>query len=125
MSNQKKVLIVEDEKSLMEALNKKFTAEGFKVVEAVNGKEGLDKSLSERPDVILLDIIMPVMDGMTMLKKLREDSWGKLANVVLLTNLSDPQRMEEALEKGAFDYLVKSDWRLEDVVKKVEGKIGK
>lgn len=117
------VEIVEDEVSLLEVLSDKFVKEGFNVLQAKNGDEGLKVALAEHPDIILLDIIMPVMDGMTMLKKLREDSWGKDAKVIILTNLSDNEKTAQALDGGSDDYLVKSDWKIEDVVKKVEEKL--
>ena len=69
----KKILIVEDELSLREALAKKLVSENFEVLEAENGQIGLEVATREKPDLILLDIIMPVMDGMTMLKKLKEN----------------------------------------------------
>lgn len=127
MTQKHKILIVEiveDELSLLEVLSDKFIKEGFKVLQAKNGDEGLRVALTEHPDIILLDIIMPVMDGMTMLKKLREDNWGKDAKVVILSNLSDNEKTAEALNSGSNDYLVKSDWKIEDVVKKVEEKLG-
>lgn len=117
------VEVVEDELSLLEVLSDKFVKEGFKVLQAKNGEEGLKVALAEHPDIILLDIIMPVMDGMAMLKKLREDSWGKDAKVIILTNLSDNEKTAQALDDGSNDYLVKSDWKIEDVVKKVEEKL--
>ena len=91
----------------------------FSTLEAKNGEEGLKVALREHPDLILLDIVMPKMDGMTMLRKLREDLWGKTAKVIILTNLSDNEKVAEALEQKSHEYLVKSDWRIEDVVAKV------
>jgi len=125
MKNQtKKILVIEDESALLNALTTKFRNEGFSTLEAQNGQEGLDLALSAHPDIILLDIIMPKMDGMTMLKKLREDDWGREVPVLILTNLSDKQKVAEALEQNTFDYLVKSNWTLDDVVAKVREKIG-
>src|SRR3989344_8460028 len=92
MENKKKLLIVEiveDEAALSNALCDKFEREHFEVLKAKNGEEGLSIALRERPDIILLDIMLPVMDGITMLHKLREDEWGKKAHVVVLTNVSD------------------------------------
>lgn len=120
----KKILIVEDELSLRGALRDKLIREGFNVLEAKNGEEGLRVALREHPDLILLDIIMPVMDGMTMLKRLREDVWGKEAKVVMLTNLSDNEKLAEAITHGSYEYLVKSDWKIENVVAKIKEKLG-
>ncbi len=125
MINQikKKVLIAEDDDSLLSVLSDNFTIAGFTVFGAVNGKEALDLALAEHPDLILLDIQMPVMDGLEMLDKLREDDWGKQAEVILLTNFADTDKVARAAEKGAYDYLVKSDWKTEDIVKKVKNKL--
>jgi DNA-binding response OmpR family regulator len=120
---KKKILVIEDELSLRHVLRDKFTREGFEVIEAKNGEEGLGASLSERPDLILLDIIMPVMDGMMMLKKLREDAWGKGAKVIILTNLNDNIKVAEAMAEGSYNFLVKTDWKIEDVVKTVKEKL--
>ncbi|OGL87785.1 hypothetical protein A3I42_04495 [Candidatus Uhrbacteria bacterium RIFCSPLOWO2_02_FULL_49_11] len=117
------ILIIEDERPLSQALDDKFTREGFKTLVAKNGEEGLDVALREHPDLILLDIVMPVMDGMTMLKRLREDAWGKDAIVIMLTNLTDNERVADAITEGSHDYLVKSNWKIEDVVKKVREKL--
>ena len=123
MENNKKILIVEDEVSLRNALCNKLAREGFSTLEAKNGEEGLEVALREHPDLILLDIIMPKMDGISMLKKLREDEWGKRVPVIVLTNLSDMEKVAEVAEGGAFDYLIKADWKLEDVVNKVKQKL--
>jgi len=120
---KKTILIVEDEQSIQGALCDKLREEGFLVLEARNGQEGLNVALSKRPDLILLDIVMPVMDGMTMLKSLRQDSWGKNVSVMLLTNLTEQEKVSEAVALGSFDYLVKTDWSLADVVKKIKEKL--
>jgi DNA-binding response OmpR family regulator len=118
-----RVLIIEDELPLFSALESKLGNEGFEVLSAKNGKTGLETALREHPDVILLDIVMPVMDGMTMLTKLREDAWGKEAQVIILTNLSDNEMIKQSFERGAHDYLIKSDWRLDDVVARIRQKL--
>lgn len=120
----KKILIVEDEETLIKVLEDKFSEEGFEVIQAVNGAEGLDKALKEKPDLILLDIVMPVMDGLTMLGKLRQDAWGKNAKVILLTNLSDSEQVARAFEHNVHDYLIKTDWKISDLIEKVKEKMG-
>lgn len=117
---KKKILVAEDDLSYLNVCVDVFKDEGFEVITAKNGEEGLKMALSEHPDLILADIAMPVMDGLTMLKKLREDEWGKYVDVILLTNLDDTGKIAEAAEKGAFDYLVKKDWSMEELVKKVK-----
>lgn len=93
------------------------------MIGAMDGIEGLKLSLKEKPDLILLDIIMPKMDGLTMLKKLREDKWGKNARVVILTNLSNGEELELAMKNKVYDFLVKSDWELDKIIKKIKERI--
>lgn len=120
------ILIVEDEISLRNALHDKFAQKGFNVLEARDGEEGLSVSLEKEPDLILLDIIMPKMDGMTVLKKLRpENKWSKNVPIILLSNLGgdDEMMMMEIENDKMTDYLVKSNWSLNDVVEKVKEKL--
>ena len=121
---KKRILIVEDENNLLKVLKEKFVSEGYEVLGAGDGATGLQHALTEKPDLILLDIVMPIMDGMTMLKKLRADDWGKDVPIILLTNLNSADKVADALEKKVYDYLVKADWTLSDVVKKVKERIG-
>lgn len=119
----KKILVVEDEPSLISALRNKITQSGFEFSEARNGQEGLAKALAEKPDLILLDVIMPVMDGLTMLHKLREDEWGKEVPVIILTNLSDDKKVMEAVKQGSYDYLIKSNWSINEVINKIKERL--
>ncbi len=114
------ILIVEDESSLMLVLHDRLRDEGFRIFQAANGKEALGLALKEHPDLIMLDLLMPVMDGVSMLKELRKDEWGKEAKVLVLTNLSTDEKLDEVKEFGVEDYLVKSDWKIEDVVQKIK-----
>ena len=123
-SKNKILLITEDEPALRYVLRDKLSNIGFKVFEAADGEEGLAVALKERPDLILLDLLMPKMDGISMLKKLREDEWGKKVKVLVLTNLEDTNKISEAIEHGAEEYLVKSDWTIESIVSKVREKFG-
>lgn len=118
--NKKTILIVEDEKPMIQALREKLTDANYNVWVAENGKDGLELAKKKKPDLILLDIIMPVMDGITMLQKLRKDNWGKKVKVMILTNLSDVSKADEASDFNVLDYLIKTDWTLEDLLKKVE-----
>ena len=119
----KKILIVEDEKILLKDLADKFTKEGFEVITAGDGQAGLNVAIQNHPDLILLDIVMPIMDGMTMLYQLRKDEWGKTVEVILLTNLSDSDKIADSYLEDVHDYLVKSDWTLDDIVAKVKAKL--
>jgi two-component system alkaline phosphatase synthesis response regulator PhoP len=119
----KKILIVEDEEPLRRILAEELAEEGFPVVEARNGEEGLASALEQKPDLILLDIVMPKMDGMNMLKKLRKDKWGKTASVMLLTNLdNDAGKTIEAARFGVYEFLVKSRWKMKEVIKRIKEK---
>ena len=120
----KKILIAEDEPQLLKLLLDRFTKEGFVAVGAPDGAVALEMAFKEHPDLILLDILMPVMDGVTALRRLRQDAWGKTAFVMVLTNLRDSARVAECLSLGVPDYLVKSDCRLEEIVKRVKEKLG-
>ena len=117
--NKKTILIVEDEISTREALADKVREEGFLILEAGDGEEGLKMAESKKPDLILLDIVMPGMDGIAMLKKMREEEWGNNISVLLLTNLSNDEKLLESKDLGSVGYLVKSDWSIFDVVKKI------
>ena len=127
MSEQKEksktIAIIEDDPVLAKTLEDALKDAGYQTVRADNGKTGLALVLKEHPDLILLDIVMPQMDGITMLNSLRQDYWGGDVPVIVLSNLSEPAEITEALAHSAFDYLVKSSWKLKDVVKKVESKL--
>jgi len=118
----KKILIAEDDKSLLSALQEKFTNQGFSVVTALDGEEGLIVAEKEKPDLLLLDIKMPIIDGITMARKLKEV--GINVPIIFLTNLDDVKHISDAIEVSKSDYLIKSDWDLDDIVKKVKAKLG-
>lgn len=119
-SQIKKVLIIEDEMPQLGVLCDKFLIEGFQILEAKNGEDGLATALREHPDAILLDVLMPKMTGLEMVKKLREDPWGKDVPVIILSNSADPSKIQEAMEHAVFDYFVKTDTKMEEVVDKVK-----
>lgn len=127
-STKKKILIIEDEVSQRKALVDKFIREGFSVLEARDGEEGLRVALKEQPNIILLDIIMPKMDGMTVMKKLRqENEWGKKVPIILLTNLSsdDDKTMNRIKEDSPAYYLVKANLKIGDLVEKVKEQLAR
>lgn len=113
------VLIVEDDNDLREAIKTALEADSFVVIEARDGEEGYRAALSHRPDVILLDILMPNKNGHETLDMIRKDAWGKDAKVIFLTSYSDPENIVQAVEKGSEEYIVKSHTSLEDIVKHV------
>ncbi|MEI6304621.1 MAG: response regulator [Candidatus Taylorbacteria bacterium] len=128
--DKKIILVTEDESRLRNVLKDKLTLEGFIVFEAKDGEEGLKLALSEYPDLMLVDIFMPKMDGLTMLRKIREDSRGKKIKFIILTNADETDKIAEAMQVAGveddktFDYYVKSDIKMEDVIAKVKGKLG-
>lgn len=125
-SLKKRILIVEDDTLLRKALQEKFIREDFDVLEAEDGKKGLEVALREHPDLILLDIVMPVMDGWTMFERLRkENMWGKEVPVIMLTNLNsdDDKQIQHVAELEPAFFLVKANWKLDDVVVKVRERL--
>ena len=114
------ILIIEDEKLLADALKRKLERSGFSVFIAIDGAEGLEFALDKHPDLILLDIVMPIMDGITVLDRIREDEWGAKVPVLILSNLSDAESIKESKASGINDYLIKTDWKISDVVKRVK-----
>lgn len=122
--SKKRILITEDHVPTANALADTFTSEGFTVLKARDGEEGLGVALKERPDLILLDLKMPKMDGIAMLKKLRDEESIKNIPVIVLTNSIHVEKIAVALKGGVYDYLIKSDWTLEAIVKKVKEKFG-
>ena len=122
--DKKTILIVEDEPALLKVYADGLTEEGFRVLQARDGEEGLAAALREGPNLILLDIVMPKMDGLTMLKKLRaENEWGKYVPVIILTNLDSNAEATNAFASLAYDFLVKSNNSIKDVIKIIKEKI--
>ena len=118
--NNKKILVVEDEATLQKALNDVLSGEGFDVVSALDGEKGLQMAKDEKPDIVLLDIILPKMDGFEVLTRLKSMDETKEVPVIILTNLSDLDNIQKALDLGATTYLVKADFHLDDVLKKIK-----
>lgn len=121
---KKKVLVVEDDQSLSKILCIDLEKHGYESIPAYNGQEGLDKTKSELPDIILLDIVMPVMDGLQYLQEKKFVKDIKDIPVIILSNLSSPVFEDESKDLNFSDYLIKSDWKLEDVIAKIREKIG-
>jgi len=116
-----KILLVEDDTFLVEMYTTKFELEGFEVVSAEDGKRGLELAKKENPDVILLDILMPKMDGFEVLDELKADAATKDVPVILLTNLGQQDDIKKGFEKGAVGYLVKAHFMPSEVVDKIKG----
>lgn len=117
-----KILITEDDPLMSRMYQKIFTFEGFEVVMAIDGQDGLDKIRAEMPTLVLLDVMMPKLNGLQVLEKLKADPATKSIPVIMLTNLSSQQDAENALLKGAVKYIVKSEHdpkQVADMVKEV------
>ncbi|MFA4817975.1 MAG: response regulator [Parcubacteria group bacterium] len=122
MGEEKKqiIMIVEDDSFVMDIYKTKLSQEGLSVVEAENGMEALKKLKTVKPDLILLDIIMPYMDGLEVLKKIKENDDTKNIPVILLTNLSQKEEVDKGMELGAKDYLIKSHFTPSEVLEKIK-----
>ena len=114
------VLLVEDDSFLANIYKTKFEMEKFKVILAENGEEGLDMAQKKKPDIILLDILMPKMDGFAVLEELKKNLGTKDIPVILLTNLGQKDDVERGLEMGAVDYLIKAHTKPSETVQKVK-----
>lgn len=117
-----KILITEDDPLMSRMYQKIFTFEGYLVQMAANGEEGLEQARSFKPTLILLDVMMPKMNGLEVLEKLKADPETKAIPVVMLTNLAGQQDAETALSKGAVKYIVKSEYepkQVADMVKEI------
>lgn len=117
----KKVLIVEDDPSLANILNERLTEEGFAVMRAANGQQGLEIASNYHPNIILLDLLMPVMNGKDMLRKLREFPACKDIPVIVLTNAGEIENIRETqFFSDAIEFLIKSNVTMDEIVEKVK-----
>ena len=114
------ILIVEDDPLMSRMYHKIFSLEGYKVSLAYNGQEGLEKATAEKPTIILLDVMMPIMNGIQLLEKLKMDPATKAIPVVMLTNLAGQQDAENAISKGAVKYIVKSEYEPKKIVNMIK-----
>ncbi len=122
MDKKKKILIIEDEKALLAAIRSKLSIKGYDVITAEDGEEGLNFIKKEKPDLVLLDIMLPKMDGFQVLENLKKD--GDKTSVIVISNSGQPVEINRAVELGVKDYLIKADFRPNDVLEKVEAAIG-
>ncbi len=119
MSKPKKVLIVEDEEYLAQMYQTKFENEGYEVLVANDGSEGIEKAKKNKPDIILLDIILPKKDGFMVLKELKADKITANIKIIMLTNLGQDEDVTKGKKLGALDYLVKANLTPAQLVDKV------
>jgi two-component system, OmpR family, response regulator VicR len=116
---KKKILVIEDDRALQNAMVEMLFQEGYQTVSAFDGEEGLEKLKIEKPDLILLDIILPKKDGYEVLAEIKKGE-NKETPVMILTNLEEMENVQKALDLGATTFMVKSDFSLRDIVEKIK-----
>lgn len=117
---KKKILVVEDDKFLLKVYKRKLTQEGFDVDIAEDGEEGLKKMLHYKPDLVLLDLVMPRMNGFDFLSAVRRNDEIKDTKVVVLSNLGQEEDIAIGKKLGVLEYIVKSNVKIDDVVKTIK-----
>lgn len=120
----KKILIIEDEEIMYSLLERKLSQEGYAVEVAKDGEEGLEKIRKEKPDLVLLDIIMPKKGGFEVMEEIQKDENLKDVPVIVISNSGQPVELDKAKELGAKDWLIKTEFDPEEVIEKVKNQIG-
>lgn len=120
MTEKKKILIIEDEKDLRFFITQALKSEGFEIIEAFDGEEGLEKAKAEKPNLILLDLLLPGINGYEVLSRLKKDPDLELIPVIILSNLGQEEEIERGLKLGAIDYLIKANFTLDEIVERVK-----
>lgn len=116
------VLVVEDDRFLSQVLSDRLTQEGYRVTLCKNGEEGIEQARSSKHDLVLLDVILPGLDGLSVLEQIKENNYLDTKRVIVLSNLSDPERVQQAKDLGA-DYYVKSETELAKLMGSINEKI--
>ena len=119
----KKILIVEDDKFLRELISQKLTKEGYTIFSAIDGEEGVKKIKEEKPDLVLLDLILPGIDGFEVLTQMREMPLTASVPVIILSNLGQKEDVERGLKLGAADYLIKAHFTPGEIIEKIKNVI--
>ncbi|PJE58487.1 MAG: response regulator [Candidatus Portnoybacteria bacterium CG10_big_fil_rev_8_21_14_0_10_36_7] len=120
-----KIIIIEDERSLQKTLSDGLIQDGFEVFSALDGETGIALAKKEKPDLILLDLILPKMDGFEVLRQLKMGEETKSSMVIVLTNLESSGDVEKVLELGATTYLVKANYGLQEIIEKIKETLNK
>ncbi len=121
----KKILLIEDEEIMVDLLQKKLTKEGYEISVARDGEEGLRVARETKPNLILLDIVMPKMGGFEVMEGMAEDKELKKIPVIVISNSGQPVELDRAQKLGAKDWLIKTDFDPREVLEKVIKQIGK
>ncbi|KKU86798.1 MAG: hypothetical protein A2667_02590 [Candidatus Wildermuthbacteria bacterium RIFCSPHIGHO2_01_FULL_47_27] len=116
----KKILIIEDDGFLRELISRKLIQEGYEVIEALDGEEGLKKAAEEKPNLILLDLILPNVDGFEVLAQVKKNSSTASIPVVIFSNLGQKDEVERGLQFGAADYMVKANFTPTEIIAKIK-----
>jgi len=116
----KKILLVEDEKIIVDVLEKKLVKEGYEVVVAQDGEEGLRKMKEVKPDLVLLDIVMPKKGGFEVMEEMKKDKELKETPVIVISNSGQPVELDRAQRLGAKDWLIKTEFDPNEVIEKVK-----
>ncbi len=116
----KTILLIEDEPTLQKRIEEALAKEGYQIENAMDGETGLQKAKELKPELIILDIILPKKDGFEVLKELKQDESTKNIPVVILTNLESSNDVKKALELGATTYLVKANYELSEIIEKIK-----
>ena len=116
----KKILIIEDDKFLRELISQKLVKEGYETSEAIDGEEGFKKVKDEKPDLVLLDLILPGIDGFEVLSNVKEDPILAQIPVIILSNLGQKEDIEKGLRLGAVDYLIKAHFTPGEIIEKIK-----
>jgi len=123
IKNNKKVLIIEDDRFLVKAYQIKFTSAGFNIISATDGATGLDLARKELPSLVILDLMLPKMNGFEFLKAIKADEKTKHIPVITISVLGQSADYEKAISLGAEDYFIKTDHTIEEIVEKVKSYI--
>jgi len=115
----KKILIVEDDRFLRELINRKLLEEGFDVAQAIDGESGVKKIKEEKPDLVLLDLILPGIDGFEVLSRIKNDPDVSSIPILILSNLGQKEEVEKGLKLGAVDFLIKAHFTPGEIIEKI------
>ncbi|MCK4782049.1 response regulator [Candidatus Parcubacteria bacterium] len=116
----KKILIIEDDKFLRELIVRKLLGQGFEIAQAIDGEEGVKKAEEEKPDLVLLDLILPGIDGFEVLQQIKSKSSLIKVPVIILSNLGQEEDIEKGFKLGAVDYLIKAHFTPGEIIEKIE-----
>lgn len=115
-----KILVIEDDKFLRELITQKLVKEDFEISEAVDGEEGIKKIKEEKPDLVLLDLILPGIDGFEVLSRMKKELTSAPIPVIILSNLGQKDDVEKGLKMGAIDYLIKAHFTPGEIIDKIK-----